>query len=96
MKVRLRSIAEADAAEAMQWYAEQKPGLDSRFFEAFSSTLTSIEQNPKLYPVVDGEIRRALFPKPFLYMVLYKIEDNAVSVYAVLHQARDPDLWKRR
>jgi hypothetical protein len=34
MKVRLRSIAEADAAEAMRWYAEQKPGLDSRFFEA--------------------------------------------------------------
>jgi hypothetical protein len=45
MKVRLRSIAEADAAEAMRWYAEQKPGLDSRFFEALSSTLRSIEQN---------------------------------------------------
>jgi plasmid stabilization system protein ParE len=41
-------------------------------------------------------MRRALFPKPFPYMVLYRIESDTVSVYAVLHQARDPALWKRR
>jgi plasmid stabilization system protein ParE len=96
MKLRLRSVAEADAAEAIRWYAEQKPELASRFLEALSSTLRSIEQNPKLFPAVDGEMRRVLFPKPFPYMVLYRIEDDLVSVYAVLHQARDPARWKRR
>jgi toxin ParE1/3/4 len=96
MKLRLRSVAEADAAEAMKWYSEQKPDLAARFFEAFSSILKSIEQNPSLYPIVDGQMRRALFPKPFLYMVLYRIEGGFVSVYAVLHQARDPARWKRR
>jgi hypothetical protein len=50
MKVRLRSVAKADAAEAIQWYAEQKPGLDARFLEALSLTLRNIEQNPTLYP----------------------------------------------
>ena len=30
MKLRLRSVAEADAAEAMRWCAEQKPDLASR------------------------------------------------------------------
>jgi toxin ParE1/3/4 len=96
MKLRLRSIAEADAAEAIRWYAEQKPDLAFRFFEALSSALRSIERNPNLYPAVDAEMRRALFPKPFPYMVLYRIEGDMVSVYAVLHQARDPDRWKRR
>ena len=96
MKVRLRSVAEADAAEAIRWYAEQKPGLDDRFLEALSVTLRNVERNPKLYPAVDGEMRRALFPKPFPYMVLYRIESDAVSVYAVLHQAGDPARWKRR
>jgi plasmid stabilization system protein ParE len=91
MKLRLRSIA-----EAVRWYAEQKPDLASRFFEAFSSTLRSIERNPNLYPAVDDEICRALFPKPFPYIVLYRIEDHMASVYAVLHQARDPARWKRR
>jgi len=65
MKLRLRSVAEADAAEAIRWYAEQKPDLAARFFEALSFTLRSIEHNPELYPAVDGETRRALFPKPF-------------------------------
>lgn len=74
--------------------AEARPGLP--FFEALSSTLRSIERNPKLYPVVEGEVRRALFPKPFPYMVLNRIEGDTVSVYAVLQQARDPALWKRR
>ena len=96
MKVRLRSVAEADTAEAIRWYAEQKPGLDARFLEALSLTLRTIEQNPTLYPAVDREMRRALFPKPFPYMVLYRIENDTASVYAVLHQARDPALWKRR
>ena len=96
MKLRLRSVAEADAAEAIRWYAEQKPDLASRFFEALSSTLRSIEYNPQLYPAVDGEMRRAIFPKPFSYMVLYRIEGEMVSVYAVIHQARDPSRWKRR
>jgi hypothetical protein len=36
MKLRLRSVAEADAAEAMRWYAEQKPGLGSRFLRRSS------------------------------------------------------------
>jgi plasmid stabilization system protein ParE len=65
MKLRLRSVAEADAAEAIRGYADQKPDLGARLFEALASTLRSIEHNPKLYPVVDGEMRRALFPKPF-------------------------------
>ena len=96
MKVRLRSVAEADAAEAIRWYAEQKSDLASRFLGALSTTLRNIELNPKLYPVVDGEMRRALFPRPFPYMVVYRIESGMVSVYAVLHQARDPARWKRR
>jgi plasmid stabilization system protein ParE len=96
MKLRLRSVAEADAAEAMRWYAEQKPDLASRFYEALSSTLRSIQSNPNLYPAVEGETRRALFPKPFPYLVLYRIKGDTISVYAVLHQARDPSLWKRR
>jgi len=96
MKLRLRSVAEADAAEAIRWYVEQKPDLASRFLAALTVTLGSVERSPTLYPAVDGEMRRALFPKPFPYMVLYRIESDVVSVYAVLHQARDPARWKRR
>jgi plasmid stabilization system protein ParE len=96
MKLRLRSIARADSAEAIRWYSEQRPDLASRFLEALAASLRSIEDNPKLYPTVSGEMRRALLPKPFPNLVLYRIEGDWISVYAVLHQARDPDRWKRR
>lgn len=96
MRVRLRSVAEADAATAVQWYDEQKPGLGARFLAALNSTLAGIEDHPKLCPVVHQGIRRALFPRPFPYMVLFRLEEDGAAVYAVLHQARDPELWKRR
>jgi plasmid stabilization system protein ParE len=96
MRLRLRSAAEADVAEAIRWYEEQKPGLGARFLAALDATLASIEENPKLFPTVHEHMRRALFPRPFPYLVLFRIEGAKASVYAVLHQARNPDLRKRR
>jgi plasmid stabilization system protein ParE len=89
-------VAEAEAAKAIRWYDEQKPGLGARFLEALNSTLAGIADHPKLYPVVHQDLRRALFPRPFLYMVLFRLEGEEAAVYAVLHQARDPELWMRR
>jgi plasmid stabilization system protein ParE len=94
VKLRLRSAAEADVAEAMRWYDERVPGLGARFLDAFDSTLHSIVQRPKLFQLVHRDTRRALFPRPFPYLVLFTIEEDTVSVYAVVHQARDPERWK--
>lgn len=55
MKLRLRSVAEADAAEAIRWYGDIDPNLASRFLEAFSSTLDNIQHNPHLDHGRSGE-----------------------------------------
>jgi toxin ParE1/3/4 len=96
MKVRLRSAAEADVAATIRWYDQQRPGLGARFLEALDSILEGIELNPNLYQVVHHQTRRALFPRPFPYMVLFRVEDGRISIYAVLHQARDPAVWTKR
>lgn len=95
MKLRLRPAVGDEVEEAAAWYEAQNPGLGSRFAEAFFSMLERIEERPRLYPVVYRETRRALFPRPFPYMVLFKIETDAIVVLAVLHQARDPKTWQR-
>ncbi len=95
-RLRLRSAAEADIAETIQWYSSQGPSLASRFLETLSLILKGIEGQPELYPAVKGKTRRALFPTPFPYMVLYRIERDFITIYAVLHQARDPSRWQRR
>jgi toxin ParE1/3/4 len=96
MRVRLRSVAEAEVAEAIRWYDHQRPGLGSRFLEALNTTLAQIEENPRLFPQLHREVRRALFPRPFPYLILYRIDRQTVSVFAVLHQARAPSHWEER
>jgi plasmid stabilization system protein ParE len=96
VKLRLRPAAEADVAEAIRWYEEQAPGLGDRFLHSFEATLQRIAKNPRLYPEVLLRARRALFPRPFPYMVLYTIDEATISAYAVIHQARHPDRWKPR
>ena len=57
--------------------------------------LVSITKNPLAYPVVRKVVRRAL-TKRFPYGVLYLVEADTVVVLAILHQARDPEIWSRR
>lgn len=94
MRLRLRSAAEADVAEAIQWYEEQAPGLGDRFLRSLETTLQRIVENPRLYLEVLPRVRRAPFPRPFPYLVLYTIDGDTISVYAVVHQARHPDRWR--
>lgn len=83
-------------AEAIQWYEEQAPGLGDRFLQSLDATLERIIERPQLYREVLPSVRRALFPRPFPYMVLFAIDGEYISVYAVIHQARRPERWASR
>ena len=65
MTLRLRSVAEADAAGAIRWYVEQKPDLALPFFRSSTVTLETLSVARRSIHAVDGEMRRALFPNPF-------------------------------
>lgn len=95
MKLRLRPAAGDEAEAAADWYEAQSRGLGIRFAEAFLTTLDRIQDHPEIHPVVYRQTRRALFPRPFPYMVLYKIDADVITVLTVLHQARDPAYWPR-
>jgi toxin ParE1/3/4 len=90
----VRPEAQADLADAQKWYEELAAGLGRAFVEAVDDALASIIQNPLAYPVVRKTARRAL-TKRFPYGVFYLVEEHAVIVLAVLHQARSPELWSR-
>lgn len=83
-------------AETIRWYDEQAPGLGGRFLEALDATLERIVEHPQLYREVLPTVRRALFPRPFPYMVLFTLAREYISVYAVIHQARRPERWAPR
>jgi plasmid stabilization system protein ParE len=92
----VRAEAEADLAEAFQWYEQQVRGLGDQFLLSVDALMASIERNPQLYPVVHkGVIRRAL-TRRFPYGVFFVEGARSVSVIAVAHVKRNPRFWKNR
>jgi len=92
----VRAEAEADLAEAYNWYEQQVRDLGGEFLLCVDAVIASIERNPHLYPVVyKGIIRRALMRR-FPYGVFFVVGERNVSVIAVAHAKRNPRIWQDR
>jgi plasmid stabilization system protein ParE len=92
----VRPEAEADLAEAYQWYEEQVPGLGAEFLLCVDAVMASIQRNPQLYPTVHkGVVRRAL-ARRFPYGVFFVEAERNVSVIGVVHAKRNPRVWQDR
>lgn len=90
-----RPEARLDIEDAAVWYEDQRSGLGRRLADEITSLLDRIRKAPLQFPVVGEGVRRGLLHR-FPYAVYFLLEDDAVTVLAVLHQRRDPELWKRR
>jgi toxin ParE1/3/4 len=87
--------SELDIQAASIWYEDQRSGLGSRFLNELALVFERIEANPRQFPVIRDEVRRALFHQ-FPYGVYFLSEKEDVVILAVLHSHRNPDVWKRR
>lgn len=67
-----RSAAAADVEDAYLWYEGQRTGLGEEFLSAVGAALEAIKANPKFFPVVHRETRRALLSR-FPYGLFYRI-----------------------
>lgn len=91
----IRPEAEAEMAEAFDWYEQRVPGLGSDFILAIDAVLESIIRNPLQYPVVNKTVRRALLRR-FPYEILFIAETSRMVVLAVFHAKRNPRHWQER
>lgn len=94
-KILVRSPAEKDITEAIDWYEKQLPGLGTRFLDDLDMTIKSIVNNPQLYRKVYKNFRRALLNK-FPYGIYYLLESDRIIIMAIYHEKRDSKNWKRR
>ena len=60
MIIRFSSDADAELAEARQWYAHQREDLDLEFMDSVDEALTQVVHNPHFYPIVSRNLRRAV------------------------------------
>jgi plasmid stabilization system protein ParE len=87
--------AEADMANARDWYERQRGGLGAAFLLGMEEVLDRIRRTPEMHAAVHQNVRRA-FTRRFPYTVYYRIEGDQVVVVGVFHAGRDPREWQSR
>jgi plasmid stabilization system protein ParE len=91
----IRPEAEADIAEAFDWYETRVPGLGSEFVLVLDALFNSILRNHLIYPTVYKTVRRAL-TRRFPYAIFFITEETMVVVLSVFHVKRSPRIWMGR
>jgi plasmid stabilization system protein ParE len=84
----IRSRAETDLREAQTWYENQRAGLGAEFLAEIDATIRILVRDPQRHPVYYRGFRRVL-TRRFPYKVFYRLEDDRVIIFRVLHVRRD-------
>jgi len=95
MKIEFLEAAEIELDEAFKWYEAQQKKLGMQFLTEFDAAIRRISAYPKLYALLENEVRRCLI-KRFPYGVLYGIDADTIVIIAVAHLHRKPNYWVER
>jgi hypothetical protein len=87
--------AEIEFNDAIDYYEKIELGLGYDFAIEVNSTIKRTAVLPKVWSVIEGDIRRSLV-KCFPYGILYSEEESGIYIIAVMHLHRFPDYWKHR
>jgi len=93
----IRPDALTDIEEAASWYEEREAGLGTDFVKIILAAIDRLLVNPLVHRLRDRRRNvRWILTSRFPYKVVYKIQDQLVTVVAVLHTARHERRWKQR
>jgi toxin ParE1/3/4 len=84
----VRTGAETDLREAKEWYESQRAGLGEEFVSEIEAALRMLIRDPQRHTVYYRGFRR-VFVRRFPYKLFYRVEDNRVIVFRILHVRRD-------
>lgn len=93
--VKFHPEADAEMMEAAVFYETQQLDLGKRFLSEVQHSLSLIQINTTLYPIIHDDVRRCI-TKTFPFNVIYRIAPRQITIIAVMHQSRDPNYWKNR
>ena len=93
--VRFHPNAESEMIEVAAYYESQQPDLGRRFLASIQDAANHIGLNPRLYSIVELDVRRCI-TKTFPFGVLFRERDDSIIIMAVMHLHRDPGYWKGR
>lgn len=95
MRIRLLVHAQADLCNGFTFFEAQLKGLGSYFLDSLSADIDSLVIYAGIHPLVSGGFHR-LLAKRFPYAVYYRLDNEVVTVYAILDCRRKPERMKKR
>jgi len=95
MRVRLTPPAALEFADALQWYGDIREALATRYLDEDQRLIERLRDNPRQFPRVRRDIRRAGFRR-FPYSLVFRLHPDEVEILACFHDRRDPRHWQRR
>ena len=95
LPVVLREVARTEYDEAFDYYDAKTSDLGVDFARRVQEVFDRIGSTPELHAVGFADVRKAQVLR-FPYRVYYRAEAVRVEVIAIVHNARDPAIWKGR
>lgn len=87
--------AEADLVAAKAWYDARRPQLGNDFLLCVEEVFDGIQRMPQQHGVVFETLRLALVRR-FPFAVVYRLDEDQITVLAVYHTRRNPRGWQGR
>lgn len=86
-----------DIQETFEWYELQLKGLGLRCKTQVKKQINSLKKDPYLFSIKYNEIRCKKIEK-FPFLLHYELNEilNFVTVFAVFHTSRNPEIWNTR
>lgn len=83
------ALAEADLANAVDWYNRIRPGLGDDLALCVEYALDQILEHPEAFPVLRPHVRRTLVRR-FPYGVFYRVRRHRIEIEALFPLRADP------
>jgi plasmid stabilization system protein ParE len=95
MNSRFHEAADAELAEAVEYYDEKARGLGDRFLAEVKAATRHIERYPQIAPLIEHGVRAKVLGS-FPYSVMYVAERQELFIVAIAHQSRRAAYWADR
>jgi len=95
VNIRFHSEARKEFFEASEYYEEQVIGLGDDFIDEVEKVLDVIEQYADSGTKITKTERRFLVSR-FPYGIIYSVEKDQSTIFAVMDLRRNPRYWKSR
>jgi plasmid stabilization system protein ParE len=93
----IRPDALADIESAADWYEDKESGLGAAFVRMMCDAIASLAEGAYRHHIRNRRLRvRWLCARRFPYRIVYRIDNERVTILTVLHASRHDREWRRR